>query len=56
MKEYAIYSSNLNDSLAFYRTLFDRMPVELSTQRLVFVVEDFRLEISEAVNVETCRM
>ena len=52
MKEYAIYSSNLNDSLAFYRTLFDRMPVELNTQRLVFVVEDFRLEISEAAGNE----
>ena len=52
MKEYLIYSKNLNNSLAFYRALFDRMPVELSTQRLVFVVEDFRLEISEAAGSE----
>ena len=51
MKKYLITSGNLNNSLAFYHAFFDRMPVELNEQKMLFRTEDFFLEVSEADHI-----
>lgn len=48
MKEYKIHSANLNNSLVFYRALFDRMPVLLEPRTIRFENEELVLQISEA--------
>lgn len=50
MKKIAINSRNLNNSLVFYRSLFDRMPDEISPNVIRFETDQFRLDIVESVN------
>ncbi|WP_436514804.1 hypothetical protein [Ekhidna sp. To15] len=47
MKEYSIKSQNLNDSLVFYRALFNTMPERLGIDFLEFNTSQFRLKIAE---------
>lgn len=47
MIKYTIKSRNLNDSLVFYRALFNKMPDHLSLDYLRFNTDQFQLEISE---------
>lgn len=46
-KEYVIESRNLNNSLAFYRALFNRMPLRLDTQSMTYQLRDFKLTVLE---------
>jgi len=50
MKEYMIESKNLNNSLVFYRALFDRMPEHLSEQLLIFSTSLFTLNIKASAS------
>ena len=48
MKLIRIQSSNLNNSLVFYRALLDRMPQEITPSCIQFKAENFNLEIIES--------
>lgn len=47
--KYQIKSQNLNDSLVFYRALFDRMPEHVGIEMIRFTMPQFSLEVSEGV-------
>ena len=47
---YLVQSSNLNNSLVFYHTLFNRMPDEMNGVSLNFKLEDFTLVVTEDQN------
>lgn len=51
MIDYQIKSQNLNNSLVFYRALFDRMPTRLDFDSIVFKTDQFRLEIEEGLSL-----
>ena len=48
MKEIIIKSSNLNNSLVFYRALLNRMPDEITPSCIRFKIEQFILIIRES--------
>ncbi|MEO9483255.1 MAG: hypothetical protein ABJG47_07415 [Ekhidna sp.] len=50
MIKYDIKSRNLNDSLVFYRALFNKMPDLLSLDYLRFNTDQFQLEITEGIS------
>ena len=53
MIKYHLNSRNLNDSLVFYRALFDKMPDELSLHALRFSTDQFQLDIQEGESEAT---
>ena len=50
MKKYILKTKNLNDSLVFYRTLFNRMPDELTGWQMSFRLPTFQLVVQEEVD------
>ena len=50
MMKYLIKSQNLNNSLVFYRALFDKMPEHLGIDFMQFDTDDFRLVIEEGIS------
>ncbi|MEQ9468852.1 MAG: hypothetical protein RLN88_15690 [Ekhidna sp.] len=52
MKKYFVKSENLNNSLVFYRALFDRMPDRMGVDRMQFTINDFQLEVIEGKATE----
>ncbi|MEP0986193.1 hypothetical protein [Ekhidna sp.] len=49
MKIIKIQSSNLNNSLVFYRALLNRMPLEITPSCIQFETEHFILEVAESI-------
>lgn len=47
MNDYHIEAKNINNSLVFYRALFDLMPIMLSDSMTQFRLKDFSLTIEE---------
>ncbi len=50
MKKYQIQSQNLNNSLVFYRHLFDKMPDDFGIDYIKFITDKLHLEIREGVS------
>ncbi len=50
MIKYSIKSQNLNNSLVFYRALFDKMPDHLGIDFMHFDTTNFRLVIEEGIS------
>ncbi len=48
MNEHVLHTKDLNSSLVFYRSLFDRMPDSLNAFEIVFQLENLRLRILES--------
>lgn len=51
MDEIILISKNLNNSLVFYRSLFNRMPLEIEVDCIQFETDQFRLKIIESMSV-----
>ncbi len=49
MDEYKIHTTNINNSLVFYRALFDRMPDLMDHSGIEFQEPTFRLAIKEGI-------
>ncbi|MEO9872327.1 hypothetical protein [Ekhidna sp.] len=49
MKKYLVNSKNLNNSLVFYRELFEKMPHLLSPSNILFETTQFQLQITESL-------
>lgn len=50
-----LQSSNLNNSLVFYRALLNQMPLEITPSCLQFKTEHFILEIAESIGAHKMR-
>ena len=48
MNMYHIKTMNINNSLVFYRALFDRMPDTMNEYRIHFQLEDLSLTVEES--------
>ncbi|MFT6866273.1 MAG: hypothetical protein ACJA08_001102 [Cyclobacteriaceae bacterium] len=46
-----LYVQNINDSLVFYRQLFNRMPTTIGLDSIHFQSNDFQLELQESENL-----
>lgn len=47
MKKFVIHTKSLNNSLVFYRALFDRMPDEFGNWELKYETKEFLLQVIE---------
>lgn len=52
MNKYIVHSSNIDNSLVFYRSLLDRMPDVLSPHEVIFKEPEFELAIQDSENKE----
>lgn len=48
MKKYQLHTQNMNDSLVFYRALFNRMPDELDGWKMKYSLPGLQVEIAES--------
>lgn len=51
--DYRIFTKNLNSSLVFYRSLFNKMPDEMTAYNLEFSSGDLKVEIIEDTSLIT---
>jgi hypothetical protein len=51
MNEYNLKSKDLNNSLVFYRALFNKMPDLIEPSRVSFSLNDFKITLNESQEV-----